>query len=195
MLKTKRIIIIDGVDSSGKSSLSNHIQQMANGKCHILHSNYNKELPSENHRRQHKIIAEFVAKQFDKKHYTGNNIVILDRNYISDMTYGTIGYGSRGTIEEKFEFLDYLFGILCKNPDVKVSFIYCRPLKSAFDRDAKDELLTDDENDKMQKIYDEICLSFNMFDIFAKHNIQFIEYDFREDPQYVLLDREFNYFN
>ena len=59
----------------------------------------------------------------------------------------------------------------------------------------KDELLTDDENDKMQKIYDEICLSFNMFDIFAKYNIHFVEYDFREDPQYVLLDREFNYFN
>ena len=31
MLKTKRIIILEGADSCGKSSLSNHIQQMANG--------------------------------------------------------------------------------------------------------------------------------------------------------------------
>lgn len=194
-MKTKRIIILEGADSCGKSSLSTHIQQMANGKCHTLHSNFNKELPAENHRRQHNLISRFAVRQFSKHNYTGNHIVILDRNYISDMTYGQIGYGSRGTLEQKFAHLDKLFRILSSNPEVVVTLIYCRPEHSAFDKDAKDELLTNNENNKMQTIYDNVCLSLNMFDILAKNNIGFYQYNFNEDPQYVLLDKAFNYFN
>ena len=194
-MKTKRIIIVCGADATGKSNLCMHLQKMANGKCHVMHSNFNKELPSENHRRQHKLMAEFAINQFNKKYYTGNHMVILDRCYISDMTYGQIGYGSRGTIEEKFVYLDKLMKILTSNPDIKVSFIYCRPEKSAFNKDAKDELLTNEENDKMQTIYDSVCLGFDMFDILARHNVQFYQYDFKADPQYILLDKEFDYFN
>lgn len=194
-MKTKRIIIIEGPDASGKSSLSEHLQKMANGKCHVMHSNFNKELPAENHRRQHKLMAKFAVAQFDDKHYTGNHMVILDRCYISDITYGQIGYGSRGTLEEKFDYLGKMMKILTSNPDVKVSFIYCRPEQSAFDRNAKDELLSNKENSKMQAIYDSVCLGFNMFDILTHYGIKFYQYDFRADPQYILLDKEFDYFN
>lgn len=194
-MKHKRIIILEGADSCGKSSLSTHIQQKVNGKCHVLHSNFNKELSKENHRRQHKLIAKFVAKQFSRHNYTGNNTVILDRCYISDMTYGQIGYGSRGTIRSKFKYLNKLFKILSSNTDVTVTFVYCRPDSSAFDRSAKDELLTDTENSKMQKIYDDVCFSKEMFNILANNKISFYQYDFNEDPQYVLIDKAFNYFN
>lgn len=194
-MKTKRIIILDGPDASGKGSLSAHIQLMANGKCHVMHSNYNKELPKENHRRQHKLISKFAVRNFDKNYYTGNNIVILDRCYVSDMTYGQIGYGSHGTLEEKFNYLDKLFSILTSNPTVRVSFIYCRPDKTAFDKNAKDELLTNEENDKMQDIYDSLCLGLDFQELLAKHGISFYEYNFYTDPQYVLLDTDFLHFN
>ena len=121
------IIIIEGPDASGKSSLSKHIQYMSNGKCHVIHSNFSKYLPKANHFRQHKLITDFVVKQFSNFYYTGNNIVIIDRNYVSDIVYGTIGYGSQGSIKKKFNRLDKIFKKLSSNTRTDVTFIYCRP--------------------------------------------------------------------
>lgn len=194
-MKTKRIVIIEGVDASGKSKLCNHLKLLANGKCHILHSNYNKKLPKTNHRRQHKLICKFAYDNFKNSYYTGNNLIILDRCYISDIAYGLIGYGSKGTLIQKFNYLDSLFKLLTKNKNVEVDFIYCRPEKSKFNKNEKDELLTEDENSKMQKIYDSTIFSYDFHSIIKKYNIRYYEYDFNLDPNYVILDKEFNYFN
>lgn len=191
MNKNRRIIILEGADSCGKSTLSKYLQAASNGKCHVLHGNYNNFLPGENHRKQHKNIAKFVANQFDlKKCYSGNHLVILDRCYVSDITYGQIGYGSRGTWNDKFKYLDKLFKILSKDKNIIIQFIYCRPSESAFDKNAKEELLSDDENTKMQCIYDKVVLSDDMKNIFKKYNVEFYIYDFKADPQYLLLNTE-----
>lgn len=198
-MKTKRIIIIEGVDACGKSKLCDHLKLLSNGKCHILHSNYNKELPKINHRRQHKLICKFVYNNFKNHNYTGNNLVILDRCYISDITYGQIGYGSKGTLEQKFSYFDYLCSLLTdtnkRTKNVEVDFIYCRPERSKFNKNEKDELLTEDENSKMQKIYDSVIFSYDFHNIMKKYGIQYYEYDFNIDPNYVLLDKTFDYFN
>lgn len=192
-MKTKRIIILEGADSSGKSGLSNHIKLLTNGKCHILHSNYDKNFPGENNFKQHKLMAKFATDNFKSDYYTGNHVVVLDRCYVSDMTYGQIGYGSKGTIEEKYARLNKLFNTLTANEDVEVSFVYCHPEKTAYDENAKDELLTPTENDKMNSIYESVCLSFEFFDVLIKNGIKFYEYNFISDPNYVLFDTEFNY--
>lgn len=67
-LNTKNIIIVEGSDASGKSSLCKFLQDKVEGKCHTIHSNYSKLLPKENHRKQHFLISKFVSRQFDKKH-------------------------------------------------------------------------------------------------------------------------------
>lgn len=188
MINRKRIIIIEGPDASGKSTLCKHIQGLTNGKCHTIHSNFCKELPKENHRRQHKLIAKFVSKQFDNKHYTNNHTVILDRCYVSDMTYGKIGYGSKGTIEQKFRYLDKLFKILTKDKSIDIYFIYCKPKHIVFDKDAKEELLTYEENDTMQHIYDSVIFSSDMFSLFNKYNILCYTFDFTNDSDFTMLD-------
>lgn len=192
-MKTKRIIIIEGADATGKSGLCDHIKLLANGKCHTLHSNYNKDLPGENNYRQHKLMAKFAVDNFKPENYTGNYVVVLDRCYVSDMTYGQIGYGSKGSIEEKYSRLDKLFKALTADKTIEVSFVYCRTEQSAYDINEKEELLNTEENSKMSDIYDSVCLSFDFFDILAKNNIKFYEYNFITDPNYVLFDTEFNY--
>lgn len=189
----KRIIIIEGADSVGKSQLSNHIQKMVNGKCHVLHSNYNKNLPQENNRRQHTLYTKFALANFKDSNYTGNNTVIFDRCYVSDITYGQIGYGSRGTLEEKYKHLGHLFKLMTSNRNVEVSFIYCRPNKSKFNRDVKEELLTDTENNKMQKIYDSVCYESYFQDLLKIYDIDFYTYSFDYDSSYRLLDEHFNF--
>ena len=187
MVKNKNVIILEGADACGKSQLSKHIQDLANGKCHIIHSNYNKNISAENHRRQHKLIMKFVNKQFNsKKYYTGNNVVILDRCYISDITYGQIGYGSKGDIMSKLRYFNKLLGML--SPNIKITLVYCKPKKSAFNNDAKDELLNNTENNKMQDIYDNTLYRADMLRILRDHNVDFVLYDFIEDPEYKLLD-------
>lgn len=190
-MKTKKIIILEGPDASGKDSLAEHIRMMVNGKCHIIHSNFDKELPKKNHRRQHKLIAKFVSKQFSKKYYTGNDTVILNRCYISDMTYGQLGYGSKGTIEDKYNYLGEFFDILTKNKDVEVTVVYCRPSKSAYNPIARDELLNSNENNKMIGIYDSIMNSIEFAELLCYYNIKYYDYNFNEDPNYIFIDRAF----
>ena len=188
MMNDKKVIILEGSDAVGKSTLLKHIQNLANGKCHTFHSNYDKHFSKENHRKQHKLIAKYIKQQFDDKHYTGNHTVILDRCYISDMTYGQIGYGSRGTLEQKFSYLDDLFKIIKRDKDIQIIMIYCRPDKSKFDTEAKDELLNQTENDKMQGIYDCTMHSLDMLELFVKYDILYYRYDFNEDSDYKILD-------
>lgn len=190
-MKTKKIIILEGPDASGKDSLAEHIKMMVNGKCHIIHSNFDKELPKKNHRRQHKLIAKFVSKQFSKKYYTGNDTVILNRCYISDMTYGQLGYGSKGTIEDKYNYLHELFAILTKNKDVEVTVVYCKPSKSAYNPIAREELLNSNENNKMIDIYDSIMNSIEFAELLCYYNIKYYDYNFNEDPNYIFIDRAF----
>lgn len=187
----RHIIIIEGPDASGKSSLSKHIQYMSNGKCHVIHSNFSKYLPKANHFRQHKLITDFVVKQFNNFYYTGNNIVILDRNYVSDIVYGTIGYGSQGSIKKKFSRLDKIFKKLSSNARTNVTFIYCRPSINNFDNSAKDELLNYNQNDKIRSAYDNIVLSKEFQQILIERNVKYVEYDFTKDPDYKIIDSNF----
>lgn len=184
----KRVIILEGQDACGKTTLLKHLQDKTNGKCHTFHSNFDKSLPKENHRKQHKLIAEFIKEQFDDEHYTGNHTVILDRCYISDMTYGQLGYGSRGNIEQKYDYLRKLFKTMSNNGQVDIILIYCRPSQTEFDIDAKEELLTDNENDKMQDIYDSVMFSLDMTELLVMYDINFYVYNFNNDSDYKHLD-------
>lgn len=123
----KNVIIVEGADACGKSQLCEHLKNKVNGKCHIIHSNYDKIQPKSNHLRQHFLIAKFVAKQFSRRYYTGNNLVVLDRNYISDIVYGQIGYGSFGSLSFKCAVLTHLLKMLNKHANVII--IYCNPKK------------------------------------------------------------------
>lgn len=205
----KKIIIIEGADGTGKSSLSRHIQTLANGKCHVLHSNYNKNLPGENNYKQHILMTNFACKQFSPKYYTGNNIVVLDRNYISDMTYGIIGYGSDGDIHKKFNRLQHIFSIfhkaMLKDEDLQVYLIHCRlNTKKYFgvgsDGNNKEELLDNDENNIIHRVYDELFYPLlykndnteNVQNLCAKFGIKFISFNFEEDKQYNKITEALN---
>lgn len=188
-MKDKYIIVLEGPDASGKSELSKHIQQLSNGKCHTIHSNFDKTLPKENHRRQHKLIAKFINKQFSKKYYTGNNFVILDRSYFSDIVYGQIAYGSRGTLKQKFKYFDKLLKIMKKHNDtVKLFFVYCKPSVDSFDKQAKDELLTYKENNIVRDLYESTIDSHYFMEILFHNPIKFIQYDFNKDSKYNIFD-------
>lgn len=190
-LKSKNVFIIEGPDASGKSELCKHLQNLAEGKCHILHSNFSKSLPKENHHRQHKMIAKFVSKQFDNKHYTGNNFVILDRNYISDIVYGSIGYGSKGSITQKIKYLDKIFKILTNIKDINVCIFYCRPDNTKFSEtvNSRKELLSETENKLIINAYDKFFRSNELLNLFIKYkNLSYKKYNFYEDPNYEHLD-------
>lgn len=189
---SQHIFILEGVDAVGKGGLSTHIQYLANGKCHMMHSNFNPVLNPENHRRQHMLFAKFAKRQFSKRYYTANNVVIFDRCYVSDMTYGQIGCGSRGTLDQKFKYLNRLFRIITSDKTVAVHFIYCRPEKSAYDPNAKAELLPPDKQSKMQPIYDNLIYDERMQNLFKKYSIDFYVYNFNLDPEYVLFDTTYN---
>lgn len=188
-MKNKKVIILEGADCSGKSSLCEHIQKLSEGKCHTLHSNYSKNLPKSNHRRQHKLITKFIKKQFSNKYYTENHTVILDRSYFSDITYGTIGYGSKGTLKSKFKYFDKLLNIITKTEKINVYFIYCRPNKTKFNPNIKDELLDNQENSLMEYIYDTIIFSKTMHNVLNKNKIKFYVYNFNVDSNYEFIDK------
>lgn len=190
MTKTdKYIIIVEGADACGKSQLCEYLRNYVEGKCHSLHSNYNPKFDKKNHYRQHILMSKFVVKQFDKKHYTGNNLVILDRNYISDICYGQIGYGSKGSLDSKFKKLDKIFDILTKNKDVKVRVVYCKPSVSKFEEisQQRDELLTSTQSKSIQYIYDEFFTDIRFFDTAYRHGIKMTNYDFTIDSDYSKL--------
>lgn len=190
-LDSKNIVIIEGADGTGKSQLAEFLKEQVSGKCHILHSNYNKSYPGENNFRQHLLMSKFATNQFKKKYYTGNRLVILDRNYISDMTYGKIGYGSKGSDLYKQKRLDRIFELLSRvryTEDVQISLIYCRPEKSKFDetKNSREELLNDNENTKIQQIYNNYFKEI-IPDLCKAHFIDYYVYDFVSDPNYKTI--------
>lgn len=194
-LQGKHIIILESSDQGGKSSLSRYLQNNVEGKCHVLHSNYNPDCSKQAHRNQHFLLNRFASKQFKESHYTKNNVVIMDRNYISDIIYGQIGYGSKGSYEQKLDTLKRLFKILRKgNNDVKISLVYCRPKKPEdlysveeefpFNTEKKDELPTEEENKVLRKLYDNFFSSDELKDICKKYNIKIYYYNYFTDSDY-----------
>lgn len=183
------IIIICGADACGKSELANKLREKVSGKCHILHSNYNRLLPGQNNFRQHQLMIKFAVEQFDTKHYTGNRLVILDRNYISDIIYGQIGYGSKGTVEQKTKNLTKMLKQLTKNNHVNVSLIYCRPQQTKFEKmqAEREELLRDEkQNLLIQEKYDEYFKDV-VPGLCEQYDIELYRYDFTKDPEYKEL--------
>lgn len=194
-LQGKHIIILESSDQGGKSSLSKYLQDNVEGKCHVLHSNYNPDCSRSAHRHQHFLLNKFASKQFKPAYYTKNNVVIMDRNYISDIIYGQIGYGSKGSYKQKLNTLDKLFKILRKgNNDVKISLVYCRPKNFChfnsekdflFDRDKKEELLNDNQNNIVRELYDKFFESLELHEMLVKYNIHCYTYNYITDPDYV----------
>lgn len=194
-IKDKHIIILEGPDCSGKTSLLNHLSELANHHCHTIHSNYDKSLPQENHFRQHKLITKFVCNNFKQKNYTGNNFVILDRNYISDIVYGSIGYGSRGAVKQKLSKLVTMLSAMktCCS-DINVSVVYCKPSKDVFNDSEKEELLSVFQHNKIKRAYDKFFDSTSSVrSLFDQLGVNFYTYDFCVDPYYVELNK--NLFN
>ena len=184
-LSKKNIVIIEGNDQSGKSELANYLKEQVNGKCHIIHSNYSKAYPGSNNYNQHELIAKFARDQFSKKYYTGNRLVIFDRTYISDIVYGQIGYGSKGSLKEKTLKLNNLFNILTDTyvNNVDISVIYCRPNNTNFIREKREELLTNSEFNKIQIIYD-VVFNDIIEDCCRDKFINFYKFDYTVDPSY-----------
>lgn len=184
----KNIIIIEGPDASGKSELANHLRTLVDGKCHILHSNYNKSYPGENNYRQHKLMAAFASRQFNPKYYTGNRLIIFDRSYISDIVYGQLGYGSKGNYNKKLDRLENLLKALTKNKDVDVTIIACNPVHTNFNRTvcSRDELLKLEENQKVRSYYD-YFFALHLPNICRDLGIKLLRYDFNDDPYYAEL--------
>lgn len=201
-LQGKHIIILESSDQGGKSSLSKYLQDNVEGKCHVLHSNYNPDCSKVAHRHQHFLLNRFASKQFKSAYYTKNNVVIMDRNYISDIIYGQIGYGSKGSYEQKLKTLEKLFKILRKgNSDVKISLVYCRPKNSdfaddekgfTFDKSKKEELLTENQNEYIRRLYDNFFSSTELHEILVKFDIHYYIYNYFTDPDYKYITEELN---
>ena len=190
----KKIVILEGADQCGKTQLSMYLQNIYfNGKCHVLHSNYSKYLPQTNHYNQHKLMTKFAIKLFKDKYYTGNNGIIFDRNYISDIIYGSIGYGSKGNIKNKFKKLNKFLSKLDKNcEDTSIYIIYCNPSIENFNTDTKEELLNNKQNDKIRKEYDNFFHNNNFLNILIKNHVTLLTYDFTTDPKYKELTKYLN---
>lgn len=202
-LTGKHIVILEGADCSGKSSLLHYLQDNVEGKCHSMHSNYSKLCSKQAHRHQHFMMCRFASKQFKKENYTGNNLVIMDRNYISDIIYGMIGYGSEGDFSYKMKTLKKLFRILRRgNPDVKISLVFCRPKKIdiyaneeefSFDREKKEELLDDDENLRIRRIYDWFFRYPDVIALCKKYGIKIYTYNYHTDSDYTDIINKLNF--
>lgn len=184
MTQEKTIFIIEGSDGTGKSSLCKFIQNYVNGKCHTIHSNFDKSLPKQNHFRQHTLITKFVKKQFDKKHYTGNSVVILDRNYISDIIYGDISYGSKGDKEYKLNKLQKMLKTLNKTANVVI--VHCNPENNKYSEtlNEREELLNSTENNTIETKYKQFFSSFDFYDILENTGSSFYEFNFDTDSDY-----------
>lgn len=190
-MTVKRVFIIEGSDNTGKTELSQNIQKVANGKCHIIHSNFNKNLPLQNHYRQHELIVKFIKKQFSKNYYTGNNIIICDRSYISDIVYGQLGYGSKGDLDFKLKKLEKIFKKLTSRKDIVVTLVYCRPDRNTYTDSTKEELVTSNENDKIMQIYDKTIEQIS--DICFKYGIKIKKFNYLKDPTYVQFNSSIFY--
>lgn len=193
-MKNKKIIILEGADQCGKTQLSMYLQNIYfNGKCHVLHSNYSKELPKINHYNQHKLMTKIAIKLFSEHNYTGNNGIIFDRNYISDIVYGNIGYGSKGNNKNKLKKLDKFLSKLdryCK--DTSIYIIYCNPAVENFNIESKEELLNRNQNNKIRKEYFKFFSDIKFLNILVKNNITLLTYDFTTDSEYKELTKYLN---
>lgn len=180
MEKRKRLIIIEGPDMSGKTTLCKMIQDKTEGKCHTLHSNYDKNLTPEAHWHQHELYWAFAHDQFLPYHYSGNHTVIFDRCYFSDLVYGQIGYGSPGDMSLKWTRMATLASMGLDSKLFTTFFIYCKPSKRAFGDGSKEELLTSDEDSKVAKLYDDVINCPEFLEWVEAHNITYMRYDFTD---------------
>lgn len=191
----KNIVIVEGADASGKSRLVNHMKNKVNGKCHIFHSNFDKYLPVSNYKRQHILITKFIKKLFDSRYYTGNRMIILDRNYISDIIYGlAINCGSKGSYKNKMKFLEKLLKKLIHlDTLVNITIVYCRPEISSFGNNSREELPSVEEHKKVQKCYDDFFNSLDFKDLIQNrlsNKISYIKYDYVKDSDYKEFDNK-----
>lgn len=190
----KKIIILEGADQCGKTQLSMYLQNIYfNGKCHVLHSNYSNSLPKKNHYNQHKLMTKFAIKLFKNKYYTGNNGIIFDRNYISDIVYGNIGYGSGGSNKHKLKKLSRFLSKLDKHcKDTSIYIIYCNPTIENFNVETKEELLNKSQNSKIREEYSKFFNNIKFLNILVKNHITLLTYDFIVDPKYKELVKYLN---
>lgn len=116
-MKNNKIIILDGPDFSGKSTLANEIAKQTKG--HIIHASYNKNWDSisEYHRTLFKA-ANLMAEYQD---------VVIDRLCLSEYVYGTVFRG--GSEYDPVEFLYQDIDWLNTNK-AKLIWVYCSTTNS-----------------------------------------------------------------
>lgn len=189
MFKNNYIFIVEGADATGKNELCNYIAKYNDGKVHILHSNCRKDLPKQNNYRQHKLMTNFVIKQFSKNYFTGNNVVIFNRNYISDLIYSNIGYGSKSSSNiKRIKKFKSIINDLLKINNITLCFIYCNPKKSSFNPGVRDELLDYNENYIIINEYEKFFNSRLIKEILKQNrNIKLYKFNFNTDSNYVNL--------
>ena len=185
-IKGKYLIVLEGADNSGKTTLSHYIcNSIFDGKCNILHSTFNKE-KYDICKNQHSFYADFIIQSFSKKYYINNNCIILDRSYISDIIYGMLNYGSREPILHKYKTLDkLLYKIKRKVPDINIVVIYCN--NSGNVSKNLEEIVNEKEHNAIIELYDYFFLDNNTVQsILNKYNVNVLCYDYKQDDANII---------
>lgn len=99
---TKGIILLEGPDGSGKSTLAKNLIA-ANGGGTILHATY---------RFKDKMIAYHTALLSKALRLSENQLVVMDRHWMSEVVYGEVFRGGANKHSRKFGPLMERLGVL-----------------------------------------------------------------------------------
>lgn len=131
------IIILEGVDGSGKTTLANELKKKG-----FPVMKWERHIP--------------IQYQIAKAAKESNCYIVLDRSFISDIVYRIYDEGLRDNLDLK-QIADIL--------DNNVTIIYCKTNTSFVDSMSRgeDNVTTKEQSDKLSAIYDNVIKLIDIF--------------------------------
>lgn len=170
---TEQLIILEGSDCSGKSTLAKTLLRDLGGNCSLFHHGPYKGL-------SHELSRMFLDSMLPA--VTGQHPVILDRCWISESIYGPVYRGPVGDRVGPARAL--MLERVARKSDV--IYVFCQPpihnVIETFKSRIDDEYL-DNEN-QLRSVY-------NKYDEFfrTKTGLNYIKYDYTTDKDDDVVDR------
>ncbi len=152
-----QIIILEGPDGTGKTTLANRIAERTKGS--ILHSTYRKGMKVDDYHFAVAQAAFLIASEGDT--------VVIDRWAPSERIYGTVFRGG-----ESYSTDQFIDNLLASTP-VPIKWVYCRN-----DHAVENHLKNKENRDEM---FDDMTEVARLFDEYVKNSdLDWIEYDFNK---------------
>ena len=145
MSKNGMIVILEGSEQCGKTTLARKIQDLY--KAYYFHGSRPED-------------GDFLSYHTDMflsalKFASRGHVVVLDRHFISHEVYGRLF--DKGTKYDTHK-MHRMMELMCEMSDVQLCVIFCNP-KTEFDPEMRDEMYSDGDG-KIKKAFEDIIYTY-----------------------------------